>query len=316
MLKRKGGTFDWSHDHNSKFETSKFALIDFSMNRTKTRPPMIIRGNIIQPSPTHKFLGVILDQELRWKEHVAYAIAKGTAYTLQLRRLSSTATGMPIKLARQLYQVVAIPKMLYTADVWFTPAYWEGSDIAQRGSLGVARKMTTVQRIAAIAITGAMKTTATDVLEAHANLLPITLLLQNTCHRAIIRLAAHPPTHPLHAHVKRTASRYVRRHRTSLHRLTRSFNIVLAEIETLTGAARHPSYQRPYSIQIAATKKDSIKEQAQLTDSIQIFTDALIRTAPRQHIGHQASPHEKYQTTMGTPMVKIPTSCKDHRHRP
>lgn len=84
---------------------------------------MIIRGNVIRPSPTHKFLGVILDQELRWKEHVAYAIVKGTAYALQLRRLSSTASGMPMKLAHQLYQAVAIPKMLYAADVWFTPAY-------------------------------------------------------------------------------------------------------------------------------------------------------------------------------------------------
>jgi hypothetical protein len=206
MLKWKGGAFDWFRDHNSKFETSKFTLIDFSMNRTKTHPPMIIRGNVICPSPTHKFLGVILDQELRWKEHVAYAIAKGTAYALQLRRLSSTTSGMPMKLACQLYQAVAILKMLYAADMWFTPAYREGSDIAQRGSLGAVRKMTTVQRIMAIAIMGAMKTTATDVLEAYANLLPITLLLQNTCHHAIICLASYPTTHPLHAHVRRTAS--------------------------------------------------------------------------------------------------------------
>jgi hypothetical protein len=49
MLERNGGGYDWSRDHNSKFETSKFALIDFSMNRTKTRPPMTIRGSIIHP---------------------------------------------------------------------------------------------------------------------------------------------------------------------------------------------------------------------------------------------------------------------------
>jgi hypothetical protein len=109
MLNRPGGGYEWSNAHNSNFETSKFALIDFSMNRTKTRPPMIIRGNTIHPSATHKFLGVILDQELRWKDHIAYAIAKGTAYTLQLHRLSSTASGMPMKLTRQLYQAVAIP---------------------------------------------------------------------------------------------------------------------------------------------------------------------------------------------------------------
>jgi hypothetical protein len=30
MLDRPGGGFEWSHDHNSKFETNKFGLIDFT----------------------------------------------------------------------------------------------------------------------------------------------------------------------------------------------------------------------------------------------------------------------------------------------
>jgi hypothetical protein len=35
MLECPGGGFDWSHAHNSRFETNKFALMDFLMNRTK-----------------------------------------------------------------------------------------------------------------------------------------------------------------------------------------------------------------------------------------------------------------------------------------
>ena len=64
MLEREGGGYQWSKDHNSKFETSKFMLIDFSMNRAKERPPINIRGITIKPSTSHKFLGVILNQEL------------------------------------------------------------------------------------------------------------------------------------------------------------------------------------------------------------------------------------------------------------
>jgi hypothetical protein len=158
--------------------------------------------------------------------------------------------------------------MLYAADVWFTPAFRSGSDATQRGSIGITKKMTSVQRIAALAITGAMRTTATDLLEAHTNLLPITLLLQNTCHQAIIQLAAHPSSHPLHTHVKRTAACYVEKHRTSLHRLTCSFHIDPAEIETLTGAIQHPSHTCPYSVHIAETKEKSIEELAQLPDRI------------------------------------------------
>ncbi|OJA16373.1 hypothetical protein AZE42_13983, partial [Rhizopogon vesiculosus] len=49
MLDRPGGGFEWSRNHNSHFETSKFALIDFSMNRNRARPPMNIQGAIIKP---------------------------------------------------------------------------------------------------------------------------------------------------------------------------------------------------------------------------------------------------------------------------
>jgi len=133
--------------------------------------------------------------------------------------------GIPLRLMRQLYQAIAIPKMLYAADLWFTPAFRDGSDVPERGSLGVAKRMTTVQRMAALAMTGAMRSTATDILEVHANLPPITLLLQNMCHRAIVRIASHPNTHPLYGPVRRAAKRYVSSHRSSLHKLTHRFAI-------------------------------------------------------------------------------------------
>ena len=53
MLERSGGGFEWSSQHNSRFAPSKFALIDFSMNRTRDCPPLIIRGATITPSPFH-----------------------------------------------------------------------------------------------------------------------------------------------------------------------------------------------------------------------------------------------------------------------
>jgi hypothetical protein len=47
MLKRAGGGFEWSHNHNSKFETNKFALIDFHAppRKTKTVPHEHTRYN-------------------------------------------------------------------------------------------------------------------------------------------------------------------------------------------------------------------------------------------------------------------------------
>ena len=53
------------------------------------------------------------------------------------------------------------------------------------GSIGVARKLSSVQRMATTAIMGALRTSASDVLEVHANLLPVELLLHSYTGHAI-----------------------------------------------------------------------------------------------------------------------------------
>ena len=118
MLEQEGGGYQWSKNHNSKFKTLKFALIDFSLNRTKERPPIHVRRITINPTPTHKFLGVILNQELCWHQQADYSLAKGAEYTLLMRCISGASWGTPSKLTRQLYQAVAIPRVMYVASVW------------------------------------------------------------------------------------------------------------------------------------------------------------------------------------------------------
>lgn len=174
---------------------------------------------------------------------------------------------------RQLYQAVAVPKMLYAVDLWFSPVYQEGTDTLQRGSVGVAKRISSVQRIAALAITGAMRSTATDVLETHANLLPATLLLQNACYRATIRLTTHPRTHPLYAPLRRAASKYVSSHRSSLHKLTRRYAIVPDDIETLIPSRRSPSSSTQWTTHIATSKEEAITEHENLLEDIQVYSD-------------------------------------------
>ncbi|KAF8833666.1 hypothetical protein BDN67DRAFT_992802 [Paxillus ammoniavirescens] len=178
MLNRQGGGFEWSKGHNSQFETSKFGLMDFSR--------------------------VLVDSELCWHAHAAYAISKGTNYVLQLWRLSYSVKGVPLSLMKQLYTSVALPKMLYAVDLWLTPLYI--------GSIGTVNKMERVQRLAVTSITGALKTTATDTMENH-------------CHQAVLRISVHLKTHPLHPTIRRAARIYVRHHRSSLHHLTHTFRI-------------------------------------------------------------------------------------------
>src|SRR6267154_4380872 len=122
-------------------------------------------------------------------------------------------------------------------------------------------------------MTGAMRTTATDVLEAHANLLPIALTLHNTCHRAIVRLTTHPDTHPLHGPVRRATHHFVSSHQSSLHCLTHLFSIVPNEIESLIPAHRSPSVPNPFKSHIAKTRDEAMTEQAHLKEVIQVYCE-------------------------------------------
>jgi len=268
MMERPNGALQWSRDHNSKFEVNKFALIDFTHSRTKARPPLTIQDTIIKPTEHHHFLGLVVNQELTWKFQAGHTITKGTEYVLQLHRLSRPSNGVSAKLMHQLYITVAIPKFTYGADIWFRPIYTEGTNREQRGSKGAAERLAKVQRIAMLSITGAMNSTATDTLNAHANLLPTDLLLQRMCHRAALRLATLPSRHPLHKHHN------VKRHCSSLHNLLASFKIFPSNVKTLDPTCRSiATSPNAHHTHIAPKKKIAIEEQKKLKDVIQIYAD-------------------------------------------
>ena len=233
MLERRGGGYEWSNHHNSRFETNKFALMDFTLNRTRHRPSMTLRGVVIESTATHKFLGVMLDNELRWKAHAAYAVAKGAAYMMLLKRLSSVSWGTPAKLMRQLYQSVVVPKITYAVAVWLQPSLASTSEERIRGSKGIAKKIESAQRTAALAITGAMRTTATDTLNVHANLLPVHLMIQQALFRSSLRLSGLPTSHPLKPHIKWIERKDVKHHRSALHKLIHTLGVYPQQIETV-----------------------------------------------------------------------------------
>jgi ribonuclease HI len=204
MMSRADGGMQWSQDHNSRFEITKSLYVGFSRKRERTnrrnpipRPPLHIDGKTIAASTSAKNLGVIFDQELRWNEQSAKAVAKATKWTLQYRRLAKSNWGLSAETMRRLYISVAIPKLTYALDVWCTPVYRKPGLLRDSGSVGVIRRLATVQRLATLGTTGAMRTTATDTLDAHANLLPTRLLVRKHCHNALLRMATLPEDHPL-----------------------------------------------------------------------------------------------------------------------
>lgn len=229
----------WSKRYNCQFATEKFALMGFSRKRRKDpenlrkttprqRPSARINGMEIKATTFHKFLGILIDDELRFNYQTDFTLKKGTQWVSQFKRLAKPTKGVAWKHMRRYYLTVAVPKMLYVADIFLVQEH-EGT----KGTKGKIRKLARVQREAAILITGAMRTTATDTLDVHANLLPFHLLVEKLIYRAGTRLVTLPDSHILHPQIKRVANRYVARHRSPLHEILHSSKLKPEEFETI-----------------------------------------------------------------------------------
>ncbi|KAJ7732727.1 hypothetical protein DFH07DRAFT_755164, partial [Mycena maculata] len=164
--------FHWSRTHACSFDLAKFQLVHYTRNRNKYAPlPLITPAHVIQASDSAKYLGLIMDCTLRWKEQVELAVAKGTKAVMAINRLTRPTFGLPHQFVRQLFRSVVIPKMEYGLCVWYSPVYPIGNG-RRKGSVGALTRLGKVQNIACRLITGGFKTTPIDALNYHAGIPP------------------------------------------------------------------------------------------------------------------------------------------------
>jgi len=211
------GVFNWAKIDNCKFGMEKFQLLDASKKLIPN--PLNPRRRIPQPQQTltlgkqhiplketAQFLGVLVDNKLNWKVQCAATLAKGQDWLIQFRGLACASHGINTKYIWQLYLSIAVPHMLYTTGIFLTPQQNIGKRAKNSHNKQAAiNKLASIQRRAAIMITGAMKTMAMDILEVMENLLPFHLLVNKHHHCAAICLATLPNSHPLHKPVANAA---------------------------------------------------------------------------------------------------------------
>ncbi|KIJ39724.1 hypothetical protein M422DRAFT_174834, partial [Sphaerobolus stellatus SS14] len=284
MMTRERGALEWSSQHSSAFEVDKLKLVCFSRKRKKTparstsktiplpRPTLTIDGQRISPAPHHKYLGVILDQELRFHPQAAYAQGKLTKYCIQLKRLAGVCKGMSLGDTRTLFKAVALTRGLYAADVWALPIRVKPGQKRASGAVGFANKLTSAQRMAALVAAGAMRTTATDFLHVHSDLLPMRLTINQINQCMAVRFAAVPDTHPLRKYVDE-AKRYPATHRTPLQELFNAFNIDPDRMERIDPVVWKPGWSSPFNIMIAESKDAAKKDVRNNRKEVNIYTD-------------------------------------------
>jgi ribonuclease HI len=251
-----------------RFDLPKFQLVHFVSPRCHAEHyqplPVSFGGITIPASVTAKLLGVVLDNKLSFRNHVELAQARGTKAMLALSRISTPTFGLPHSYVRQLFQTVVIPRMEYGLPVWYKPVS-ANTDARRSGTVWIAKALGKVQRLACKVITGALRTTATDTMDYHANLLPVHIRLNRSVFNAAVRIVTLPPSHPLHRVVRR-CRRIPLYHRSSIHLLLAAFPILRGEFENIDPhLSIEPAPPGSLTTRIAPTKEIARREMEEVT---------------------------------------------------
>ena len=185
---------------------------------------------------------------------------------------------------------------MYASDVWATTHLEPGKGSKQNGwgARGFGKKIETVQHTATLAITGGMHSTATDLLLAHADLLPIPVLIRQHTQRATLQLTTIPQHHPLHKHIIQ-ALRQHRHHKSPLHHILLTFPLDPRKTETIQ-PIRHSTKWSPQT-KINIRDKDEAIEHvlAEETEDTVLYSDGsghdgkIGAAAVLRHRGRQVS---------------------------
>lgn len=114
-------------------------------------------GGAVTPSLQVKILGVILDQKLNYKAHIAHASQKGVNAALALKKLKNLRP----ETAQRLFQAKIVPVVDYASPIW-------SPDL----SASLINKLNVPQKIGGQAILGAFRTVASSIVESEAGLEP------------------------------------------------------------------------------------------------------------------------------------------------
>lgn len=83
----------------------------------------IYTGNItIKSANEAKYLGVIFDHTLSFRQHIQYAAKMGTEFGLAISRIAKCTWGTAYQQTCTLFTSVAAPRMDYAAIVWYKPS--------------------------------------------------------------------------------------------------------------------------------------------------------------------------------------------------
>ncbi|KAF7371586.1 Transcription factor [Mycena venus] len=176
----------WAADDHATFEKDKTELMHHTPGRRDLSDFTItFDGQVIRPSRTVKWIGVILDEKLKGEDHIRARAASAARALNASLALTHAMWGLKPLMIRDLVLATVLPRADYGVSSFFplSPA--------------ALKPLDRINKSAARCITGAYRTASLAALEKEAALLPASLRLELALQNRLARYLTLPHSHGL-----------------------------------------------------------------------------------------------------------------------
>jgi hypothetical protein len=124
----------WFSKWRLKINSVKTMAILFNKRQTKNCPKLSIQGHQIPWSTSVKYLGVTLDRNLTFRQHMQKTVTKATRTRGMLYPILNRKSPIPLKVKLQIYKTYIKPIITYAGPAWgslIAPSYWSRLESTQ-----------------------------------------------------------------------------------------------------------------------------------------------------------------------------------------
>ena len=107
----------WTEENKVTINHTKTVVMHFCTSNAAVPPPQLLVGpHPLQVVHSTKLLGVTVDDQLTWKEHISNIVRAASYKIYMLRRLRSLGT--PADELKGVYTSFILPKLMYASPAW------------------------------------------------------------------------------------------------------------------------------------------------------------------------------------------------------
>ena len=169
----------WASKWDMKLNVEKMKVILIG-GPSKDKLNLSASGICIEQVSTFKYLGIILDNQLKFDAQVEYAATKARKAFSKVSRLINGRKGISVRLGLELYTTLVRPHLEHAVPAWAT--------MSDKG----LQQLEKVQSDCLRRILGAKSHSPSDALEVISNVMPVRLRIQELCVREFARILRKP----------------------------------------------------------------------------------------------------------------------------